>query len=88
MFATSVGLIMRGFEFLDIYKKEFNAGSKEQFTAPKSAVVPPKKEMEEDIQEQAEAMTETAPEEERIPLSEKIKSILSRMFEVEDQPIK
>ena len=88
MYATSVGLIMRGFEFLDIYKKEFNAGSKEQFSVPKTSYVTPKKEVTEDLHEEDEAMIETAQEEERIPLSEKIKSILSRMFEVEDQSIK
>jgi hypothetical protein len=88
MYATSVGLIMRGFEFLDIYKKEFNAGSKEQFSVPRTAVVTPVKEVKEDLNGEDEAMIETVQEEERIPLSEKIKSILSKMFEVEDQPIK
>ncbi len=31
--------------------------------------------------------SETAPEEEKIPLTEKIKQMLSKMFEVEDQKI-
>jgi cell division protein FtsA len=88
MYATSVGLIMRGFEFLDIYKKEFNAGAKEQFTVPKTPVVTSGKGVETDHQEEHEELTSNAAEEERIPISEKIKSILSRMFEVEDQSIK
>jgi len=88
MYATSVGLIMRGFEFLEIYKKEFNAGAKEQFSVPIATAVTPKKEVEEVLNEEVEVLNETAQDEERIPLSEKIKSILSKMFEVEDQPIK
>jgi hypothetical protein len=60
----------------------------EQFTAPKVSVVPPKKVMEEVTDEEEEIMSEATQEEERIPLSEKIKIILSKMFEVEDQPIK
>ena len=82
MYATSVGLIMRGFEYLETYKKSFNAGNSEEFVKPKAAVV--------DQHEDEEEETFTAPvqEEEKIPLTEKIKSMLSRMFEVEDQSIK
>ena len=35
MYATSVGLIMRGFEYLETYKKSFNAGNPEEFVKPK-----------------------------------------------------
>ncbi len=83
MYATSVGLIMRGFEYLDTYKKTFNAGSMDEFVRPKTIVV----DKHQDIEEE-ETFTAPVPEEEKIPLSEKIKSMLSRMFEVEDQPIK
>jgi cell division protein FtsA len=82
MYATSVGLIMRGFEYLETYKKTFNAGSQNDFIKPKDAVVTQPDEDDED---------ELIPPEhdgDRIPLTEKIKSMLSRMFEVEDQPIK
>ncbi len=36
MFATSVGLIMKGFEFLDNYKQEFSAG--QAVDKPKAAL--------------------------------------------------
>ena len=81
MYATSVGLIMRGFDYLETYKKTFNAGSQEEFVKPK-AVMPQHEEAEE-----TETFTQTAQEEEKIPLTDKIKSMLSRMFEVEDQSI-
>jgi len=86
MYATSVGLIMRGFDYLETYKKTFNAGSMDEFVKPKPIVVDKHKEIEE--VEEEDAFKSTVPEEEKIPLSEKIKSMLSRMFEVEDQPIK
>jgi cell division protein FtsA len=82
MYATSVGLIMRGFEYLETYKKSFNAGSPDEFIKPKAAVFNKHEEEEE------ETFTPPVQEEEKIPLTEKIKSMLSRMFEVEDQPIK
>jgi cell division protein FtsA len=86
MYATSVGLIMRGFDYLETYKKTFNAGSVDEFVKPKPIVVDKQKVIEET--EEEDTFTNTVPEEEKIPLSEKIKSMLSRMFEVEDQPIK
>jgi cell division protein FtsA len=85
MYATSVGLIMRGFEYLDTYKKTFNAGSMDEFVKPKPIVVDKQRDREEDEEEEFAAPVQ---EEEKIPLTEKIKSMLSRMFEVEDQPIK
>ncbi len=38
MYATSVGLIMRGFEYLETYKKSFVAGRKEDFIKSKKTV--------------------------------------------------
>jgi len=83
MYATSVGLIMRGFEYLETYKKSFNAGVSEEFARPVKTemhkgpgeAVPP------EVAEQSQG------EEEKVSLTDKIKSILSRMFEVEDQSI-
>jgi cell division protein FtsA len=75
MYATSVGLIMRGFEYLETYKKTFNAGSSAEFVKSK-------------VEVKGETLYPPVQEEEKIPLTEKIKSMLSRMFEVEDQPIK
>ena len=86
MYATSVGLIMRGFDYLETYKKSFNAGSQEEFVRPEPKVVSQHHHMEKEDEEAFVPQDE--PEEEKIPLTEKIKSMLSRMFEVEDQPIK
>ncbi|MGC1391796.1 MAG: cell division protein FtsA [Bacteroidales bacterium] len=83
MYATSVGLIMRGFEYLETYKKSFNAGNSEEFVKPKAVVV--EKHAEEE--EEEETFVSPVQEEEKISLTEKIKIMLSRMFEVEDQPI-
>jgi cell division protein FtsA len=83
MYATSVGLIMRGFEFLETYKKSFNAGTREEYARAKAPVI-----KDEEVTGVENISPEPVHEEEKIPLTEKIKSILSRMFEVEDQPIK
>jgi cell division protein FtsA len=85
MYATSVGLIMRGFEFLETYKKPFNAGPEDEYMKPKAPVVSQMVEKTEEVENTA---PEPVHEEEKIPLTEKIKTILSKMFEVEDQPIK
>jgi cell division protein FtsA len=86
MYATSVGLIMRGFDYLETYKKSFNAGSQEEFVRPEPKVVAQHHQME--TEDEEAFVSQDEPEEEKIPLTEKIKSMLSRMFEVEDQPIK
>jgi cell division protein FtsA len=80
MYATSVGLIMRGFEHLETYKKSFSAGRKDEFVRPGKPVV----EIDEEDTKEA---SEKVHEEEKVPLTEKIKQMLSRMFEVEDQKI-
>jgi len=82
MYATSVGLIMRGFEYLETYKKSFNAAIKEEFVKPKVAVVQQHDGVVED-----EDLNRHVHEEEKTPLTEKIKIMLSKMFEVEDQSI-
>jgi cell division protein FtsA len=81
MYATSVGLIMRGFEYLETYKKTFNAGNSEEYVKPKSVAVAQNEEDEE------ETFAPPVQLEEKISLTEKIKTMLSKMFEVEDQPI-
>ncbi|NMC42056.1 MAG: cell division protein FtsA [Bacteroidales bacterium] len=80
MYATSVGLIIKGFEFLDTYHKKFIAGKQEEFVRPASATT--KEEASVTISDDTEEVTET---EEKVSLSEKIKTLLTRMFEVEDQ---
>jgi cell division protein FtsA len=81
MYATSVGLIMRGFEYLETYKKSFNAGNSEEFVKPKTVVV------EQQEEEEEESYAAPVQQEEKISLTDKIKTMLSKMFEVEDQPI-
>jgi cell division protein FtsA len=88
MYATSVGLIMRGFEFLDTYKKTFDASEKNEYIPPKKPVTPPVPETSDINTEEPEMVEETYHDEDKIPTIEKIKGYLSRMFEVEDQPIK
>ena len=83
MYATSVGLIMRGFEYLETYKKTFNAGISEEYIKPKSVVV----ENHETEGQEEETFVSPVQEEEKISLTDKIKTMLSRMFEIEDQPI-
>ena len=92
MYATSVGLIMRGFDYLDTYKKSFNAGAREEYVKPE---IEPLVEEEEEITAEAVRTPEPkitkkreVPEEEKITLTDRIKSMLTSMFEVEDQPIK
>jgi cell division protein FtsA len=85
MYATSVGLIMRGFEYLDTYKKVFNAGNSEEFVKPRAVTVDNHAEVEEE--KEKETFASPPQEEEKVSLTEKIKTMLSRMFEVEDQPI-
>jgi cell division protein FtsA len=83
MYATAVGLIMRGFDYIETYKKSFSAGKQEEF------VRPPKVEVE--TGEQAMTNKEEAPveyqEEPKTSLTEKIRMMMSKMFEVEDSAI-
>ncbi|MDR2911373.1 MAG: cell division protein FtsA [Bacteroidales bacterium] len=81
MYATAVGLIMRGFEYLDTYKKTFNASRGGHATAEKANV------REEKITVEPTPVADKSAEE-KLSTIEKIKGYLSRMFEVEDQPIK
>ena len=85
MYATAVGLIMKGFEYLETYRKEFNAGSSEEFVKSKPTVKPEPSVVYEE--EDGSDEMEQEPEVERIPITEKIKAMLTRIFDVEDQPI-
>ncbi len=80
MYATSVGLIMRGFDYLDTYKKSFNAARKEEYVRPKTVVT-------ENTETDTGEMTEPLHEEEKVSMADKIKQMLSKIFEVEDQKI-
>ncbi|HLN56037.1 MAG TPA: cell division protein FtsA [Bacteroidales bacterium] len=89
MYATAVGLIMKGFEYLDTYRKEFNAGNSQEFVKPKPAVSAraPKPEPTAMEEEENPVEEEVLQQDERIPITEKIKIMLSKIFDVEDQPI-
>jgi cell division protein FtsA len=84
MYATSVGLIMRGFDYLDTYKKSFSAGTKDEYVRPRPAAPVPEPEEEE---EEVYTTQASVGEDGKTPLTEKIKMMLSRMFEIEDQRI-
>ncbi|NSW95163.1 MAG: cell division protein FtsA [Bacteroidales bacterium] len=80
MYATAVGLIMKGFEYLDTYKKSFSAGPKEEYARFTKKSV-------ETEQEKAAEQPEPVQEEERVSLTDKIKQMLQKIFEVEDEKI-
>jgi cell division protein FtsA len=82
MYATSVGLIMKGFDYLDTYHKSFSAAPQDEFVKPRNT--PPVVDEPVEIEDEAEV---EQPEGEKISLTDKIKSILTKMFEVEDQKI-
>ena len=93
-YATAVGLIMRGFEYLEIYKKTFDAGPSattnravnEVTEAPKTSATV---ESEPKKPEVAEVIETNYYEDERDKISpvDKVKIWLSQIFTVEDQPI-
>jgi cell division protein FtsA len=84
MYATSVGLIMRGFEYLETYKKSFIAGRREDYIKSKKTVTEKVEEENiEEIQEEAESVQSEG----KVTLADKIKKMFMEMFEVEDQSI-
>ncbi|MCX6301182.1 MAG: cell division protein FtsA [Bacteroidia bacterium] len=80
MYATSVGLIMKGFEYLETYKQVINIGPEKEYVRPRMEVT------EEAEMDQGEGPVEY-PGVLKTTLVEKIKIAMQKMFEVEDQPI-
>jgi cell division protein FtsA len=80
MYATAVGLIMRGFEYLSTYRQSFLAGKAEEFIQPKH------EEMFESEEMKAEVPA-GEPQEAKLSITDKIKVMMQKMFEVEDQAI-
>jgi len=80
MYATSVGLIMCGFEYLETYKQSFNIGPKSEYVRPKTEPV----EVTEMGQDNEHPEYQKEP---KTTLAEKIKMMMQSMFEVEDQSI-
>jgi cell division protein FtsA len=83
MYATAVGLIMRGFDYIETYKKSFSAGKQEEFVRPPKVEAETREEM---VTNEAEAPVEYQ-EEPKTSLTEKIRMMMSKMFEVEDSAI-
>ncbi|HLN21197.1 MAG TPA: cell division protein FtsA [Bacteroidales bacterium] len=86
MYATAVGLIMKGFEYLETYHREFKAGDTSEFVKPK-ATVKEREAVKDEVESEEMVEAEVSHEEEKIPITEKIKIMLSRIFDVEDQSI-
>lgn len=78
MFATSVGLIMRGFEYLETFKSTFNAGPRTDENTKLEETVSPDDENSDIYIEDGGT---------KIPWTEKLKQSLGKMFETEDQSI-
>jgi cell division protein FtsA len=82
MFATSVGLIMRGFEYLEIFKSSFNADKRSEMReqpVPAAGIEDINDEMDDDIYEDGI--------DGKLTWAEKFKRSLTKMFETEDQSI-
>lgn len=79
MFSTSVGLIMRGFDYLETYKSSFNAGEKSEMSEKQERIFGRNNgDSEVEILEDSEG---------KMSWAEKFKKSLSKMFETEDQDI-
>jgi cell division protein FtsA len=87
MYATSVGLIMRGFEHLETYKKSFNAGRPEDFVRTVKPVLEKVEAEKPDDLDEMNEEPEASHDEEKVSIADRIKNMLSKMFEVEDQKI-
>jgi len=86
MYATSVGLIMRGFDYLETYKKTFNAAPQTEYVRPRHQVYERMEPVSENDTE-SESAEQAHQHEPRTSLTEKIKIMMQKMFEVEDQSI-
>jgi hypothetical protein len=84
MFATSVGLIMRGFDYLEIYKSSFNADLKSEF---KGDVDLPEVDMEDGAENDFDDSNYEDGYDGKLSWAEKFKRSLTKMFETEDQSI-
>jgi cell division protein FtsA len=78
MYATSVGLIMKGFEYLETYREDINIAPEKEYVRPEAT----REEVPDEVSDSEEY--QTAP---RTSWVDKIKIVMQKMFEVEDQPI-
>ena len=82
MYATSVGLIMRGFEYLETYKADFDICTLEEFASRKKPEVAPPNGSYND----EDNSTSPAEEEEKMPLFKRIGLMFEKLLDAEDQP--
>jgi cell division protein FtsA len=89
MYATSVGLIMKGFDYLETYRQPFNAGTPEEYRQPvhKPAYEEPVAEQEAEAEDFRDEEAESYSRAGKTSITEKIKAMMRNMFEVEDQTI-
>ena len=83
MYATSVGLIMRGFDYLETYKAEFSASPIAEFVNKNKVVV--NKPVEND--EPVENIMPPVQEAEKLSFIDKLKVMFTNMLEIEDHSI-
>lgn len=83
MYATSVGLIMRGFEHMETYKVNFDIKPIVEYIKPNREEITPPVEKKND----AEELTHPVPEEEKLSIIDKLKRMFEKIIEVEDQSI-
>jgi len=81
MYATAVGLIMKGFEYLETYGEDIT----HNFSAKINATSESEKDLEEVDEETGEPTEESVSA--KLSFAEKLKIMMGKMFEVEDQPI-
>ncbi|MFH0843589.1 MAG: cell division protein FtsA [Bacteroidota bacterium] len=78
MYATSVGLIMKGFEYLETYREGINIAPEKEFVKPEAT----REEVPDEVSDSEEYQSIS-----RTSWIDKIKIVMQKMFEVEDQPI-
>jgi hypothetical protein len=75
---------MKGFEYLETYRQGFNAGKEEDYVKPVQKEVVEETEVP-DFSDEEEEVTET--HQPKVSITDKLKAVVSKMFEVEDQII-
>jgi cell division protein FtsA len=78
MYATSVGLIMKGFEYLETYREDINIAPEKEYVRPEAT----REEVPDEVSDSEEYQSA-----QRTSWVDKIKIVMQKMFEVEDQPI-
>jgi cell division protein FtsA len=83
MYATSVGLIMRGFEHMETYKVGFDIKPTVEYIRPNAEQIIPPSEKKNDV----EVSPPPVQEEEKLSFVDKLKRMFEKIIEIEDQSI-